>query len=205
MDPDPGLSQKRGIMFPEIVIAGCGNPLFADDGFGPAVTEELYRKIDSDTILVIDAGTSAPEFLFPMLDPSVTKHIIVIDTVDFGGRPGSLLRLDGNDIRDYHIHDRFRGGITDSLRHLGHMIDITLIGCQPGHISYPEYELGLSLEVRSAVPVAVQKILDILDIDPRASLSETISLHKPVTTHLVSPYQDGPLPCVMLCGITDWQ
>ncbi len=28
-------------LYPEIVVAGCGNPLYADDGFGIAVVESL--------------------------------------------------------------------------------------------------------------------------------------------------------------------
>jgi len=76
------------MLYPEIVIAGCGNPLFADDGFGPAVVEELLRLDLPDNIKAVDAGLGGPHFIFTLLDPEVTRRLIVIDTVNFEGRPG---------------------------------------------------------------------------------------------------------------------
>ncbi|RPJ53543.1 MAG: coenzyme F420 hydrogenase, partial [Methanobacteriota archaeon] len=40
-------------LYPEIVVAGCGNPLFADDGFGPAVVEALKELTLPDNVKVI--------------------------------------------------------------------------------------------------------------------------------------------------------
>ena len=56
------------MLFREIVIAGCGNPLFADDGFGPAVVEELKKLQLPDNVKVIDAGLGAPHFLFTLME-----------------------------------------------------------------------------------------------------------------------------------------
>ena len=44
------------MLYPEIVIVGCGNPLFADDGFGPAVVEEMKNLSLPDNVKVEDAG-----------------------------------------------------------------------------------------------------------------------------------------------------
>ena len=76
------------MLFPEIVVAGCGNPLFADDGFGPAVIEELLRLELPGNVKVVDAGLGGPHFIFTLLDPEVTKQLIIIDIADFGAKPG---------------------------------------------------------------------------------------------------------------------
>jgi len=78
------------MLYPEIVITGCGNPLFADDGFGPAVAEELSKFKLPDNVKVIDAGLGGPHFIFTLIDPEVTKRLIIIDIADFGAQPGIL-------------------------------------------------------------------------------------------------------------------
>ena len=70
------------MLYSEIVIAGCGNPLFADDGFGPAVIEEMQNLSLPDNVTIIDAGLGGPHFIFTMLDPEVTKKLVIIDIAD---------------------------------------------------------------------------------------------------------------------------
>jgi coenzyme F420 hydrogenase subunit delta len=69
------------MLFQEIVICGCGNPLFADDGFGPDVIEELKKVPLPDTVKVIDAGLGGPHFIFTLMYESEepVKKIIIID------------------------------------------------------------------------------------------------------------------------------
>lgn len=152
-------------MFPEIVIAGCGNPLFADDGFGPAVAEEMSRIPLPDNVMVQDAGTSAPHYIMPMLDPAVTKKLIIIDITDFGGEPGRVIRLDIRDLNPEVVHDSHTGGIIESLLRIRNKIEITVIGCQPKHVSYPAVEIGLSDEVIRAIPTTLRIISDLLEKD----------------------------------------
>ena len=95
------------MLYPEIVIAGCGNPLFADDGFGPAVVEELQKLPLPETIKVVDAGLGGPHFIFTLLDPEITRKLVIIDIADFGAEPGEITRLKVEDLppgtyRDAH-------------------------------------------------------------------------------------------------------
>ena len=76
------------MLFPEIVIAGCGNPLFADDGFGPAVIEEMQNLSLPDNVMIVDAGLGGPHFIFTLLDPEVTKKLIIVDIADYGAETG---------------------------------------------------------------------------------------------------------------------
>ena len=63
-----------------VIIFGCGNILFGDDGFGPAVAEELEGNYDiPEHLCVINAGTSVREFLFNIvLDEKKPKKIFLI-------------------------------------------------------------------------------------------------------------------------------
>ncbi|MCK9632634.1 MAG: coenzyme F420-reducing hydrogenase, FrhD protein [Methanoregula sp.] len=161
-------------MYPEIVIAGCGNPLFADDGFGPAVAEEMFRIPLPGNVMVQDAGTSAPYYLVPMLDPAVTKKLIIIDITDFGGEPGRIIRLETGDLNPEGIHDSHNGGIIESLQCIRNKIEIIIIGCQPKHVSYPVMEIGLSDEVIRAIPTTLRIIGDLLDDDRRDTCDRSI-------------------------------
>lgn len=78
--------------YPEIVVAGCGNLLFADDGFGPAVAQELLKFALPDNVKVVDAGICAAPFVFTLLDPERTKKLIIVDIVDFGAVSGAIAR-----------------------------------------------------------------------------------------------------------------
>ena len=78
------------MLYPEIVVAGCGNPLFADDGFGPAVIEEMEKLTLPDNVMIVDAGLGGPHFIFTLLDPEVTKKLVIVDIADYGAEPGSI-------------------------------------------------------------------------------------------------------------------
>ncbi|MFA5002994.1 MAG: coenzyme F420-reducing hydrogenase, FrhD protein [Methanolinea sp.] len=153
------------MLYPEIVIAGCGNPLFADDGFGPAVVEELLRLDLPDNIKAVDAGLGGPHFIFTLLDPEVTRRLIVIDTVNFEGRPGDLVRLTVEDLPPGSYRDAHSWDLTEPLHRLKDKIDITIIGCQPKRVSAPGFEMGLTEEVQNAIPRAVREVLALIGVD----------------------------------------
>jgi coenzyme F420 hydrogenase subunit delta len=145
------------MLYPEIVVVGCGNPLFGDDGFGPAVVEEIQKLQLPDNIKVIDAGLGAPHFIFTLLDEETTKKLVIIDIADFGAEPGSvtilpLEALPPGSYRDIHSWD-----LTEPLHRLKDSIDITIIVCQPKRVA--EFEMELTEEVKRAIPKAVQIVL----------------------------------------------
>jgi coenzyme F420 hydrogenase subunit delta len=151
--------------FTEIVITGCGNPLFADDGFGPAVVEELSRLSLPDTVKVVDAGLGGPHFIFTLLDPEVTKRLIIIDIADFGAKPGELATFRVEDLPPGSYRDAHSWDLTEPLHRIKDDIDITVIGCQPKRVTAPEFEMGLSEEVQKAIPTAVRYVLELIGVD----------------------------------------
>jgi coenzyme F420 hydrogenase subunit delta len=153
------------MLYSEIVIAGCGNPLFADDGFGPAVAEELKKLSLPDNVTIIDAGLGGPHFIFTLLDPEVTKKLIIVDIADWGAEPGMIRRIRPEALPPGSYRDAHSWDLTEPLQRIKDRIDITVIGCQPAKVKDPEMEIGLSREVGGAIPYAVREILEIIGVD----------------------------------------
>ena len=92
-----------------IIILGCGNVLFGDDGFGPAVVEYLETRYAlPETVLVQDMGTSIQEFLFDlMIAPQKPKRVFIIDALSQEGRnPGELFEIDLSQFPQHKISGR---------------------------------------------------------------------------------------------------
>jgi len=158
------------MLFSEIVIAGCGNPLFADDGFGPAVIEEMQKLQLPDKVTIIDAGLGGPHFIFTLLDPEVTKCLIVVDIADFGGKPGEIISLKPEDLPPGAYRDAHSWDLSEPLQRIKDQIDITIIGCQPKRVTSPEFEIGLSDEVTKAIPATIRKVLEIIGVNYGTSI-----------------------------------
>jgi coenzyme F420 hydrogenase subunit delta len=153
------------MLYPEIVIAGCGNPLFADDGFGPAVIEELQKLTLPDNVKVVDAGLGGPHFIFTMLDPEVTKRLVIVDIADYGAEPGSITKLRVEDLPPGSYRDAHSWDIAEPLQRIKDRVDITIIGCQPKRVTDPNMEIGLSDEVSKAIPKTVRIVLETIGVD----------------------------------------
>ncbi len=153
------------MLYSEIVIAGCGNPLFADDGFGPAVIEELQKLTLPDNVTIIDAGLGGPHFIFTLLDPEVTKKLIIVDIADFGAKPGEITKLRIEDLPPGSYRDAHSWDLAEPLQRIKDQIDITVIGCQPARVTDPDMEIGLSDEIQKAIPRTVHIVLEIIGVD----------------------------------------
>ena len=153
------------MLFPRVVVAGCGNPLFADDGFGPAVIEALQEANLPEDVKAIDAGLGGPHFIFTLLDPEVTERLIIVDCADFGAEPGTLAWLSVEDLPPGAYRDAHSWDLAEPLQRLKDRVEITIIGCQPKHVSAPDFEMGLTEEVQAAIPKTVSYILKELGVE----------------------------------------
>jgi coenzyme F420 hydrogenase subunit delta len=143
-----------------IIILGCGNILFGDDGFGPAVVEYLENHYSlPETVLLQDMGTSIQEFLFDLtIAPYKPKRVIIIDALSQEGRvPGELFEIDlsqfpQNKISSRPIHQFPSVNQIQELAGLtGTQFRILVVQSQflPENVSP-----GLSQTVQAAVPLA---------------------------------------------------
>jgi coenzyme F420 hydrogenase subunit delta len=149
----------------EILIAGCGNKLFGDDGFGPEVIEYLLDHYEvPNNICLLDVGTGIRKILFTIsLSEPRPKVIVVIDAVDKGRKPGEIFEISLDEIPlektdDFSMHQVPSSNLLKELRDLC-AVNVRVLACQIKAI--PEtMQSGLSEPVRKAVPLLAQKIVD---------------------------------------------
>ncbi|MBI4684055.1 MAG: HyaD/HybD family hydrogenase maturation endopeptidase [Nitrospirae bacterium] len=79
-----------------ILILGIGNILMMDEGVGVRAVEELERRFQfSENVELLDGGTSGMELLSYM---SNRDYLIIIDAVKSGQLPGTVVRVEGEDV-----------------------------------------------------------------------------------------------------------
>jgi hydrogenase maturation protease len=72
-----------------VLIAGVGNILRGDDGFGAAVVERLAKEGVPSTVHVVETGIGGIHLVQELM--SHVDALIVVDAVDRGRRPGTVL------------------------------------------------------------------------------------------------------------------
>lgn len=143
------------------LVAGFGNVLLGDDGFGIEVLRRLESKALEPNVTLLDVGIGGVHFVLSLLDR--VDRVIVLDAVQGGGAAGTLYRLSGDgeqyDVFDPHLVEPSRA--LALARRLGAVpSDVTIVGCEPFAC---EPGVGLSAPVAATVPAAVELVLQILD------------------------------------------
>jgi len=149
----------------EILITGCGNKLFGDDGFGPEVVEHLMNHYNiPENICLLDVGTGIRKILFTIsLSEFRPKIILVIDAVDKGRKPGEIFDISVDEIPiekidDFSIHQVPSSNLLKELQDLC-SVKVRVMACQVKTI--PEaVQSGLSEPVKKAVPLMAQRIAE---------------------------------------------
>lgn len=148
-----------------ILIAGMGNVLRRDDGFGVEVARRLLERDDLPPgVTIVEVGISGVRVVQELLDGY--DGLIFVDATVRGETPGTLYELEPST-------DTAPPRPSDAPTSL-HMLDprpvmvlaraagclpprVAVIGCEPA--DYDELELDLSPTVAEAVPRAIHLIL----------------------------------------------
>jgi len=144
-----------------ILVAGVGNVLRGDDGFGPAVTDLLGHLPAGAE--VIETGTGGVALLQELMVGC--DGLVLVDACDRGAEPGTVFVLEpevgeGVHVPDVHLANPDR--VLSMAKTMGYLPDrVRIIGCQP--LDIEEMCQGLSPVVQRALPYAVQKIEEIVD------------------------------------------
>jgi len=149
----------------EILITGCGNKLFGDDGFGPEVVEYLSDHYNiPEKICLLDVGTGIRKILFNISISEVRPEIIVvIDAVDKGRKSGDIFDISLDEvpiekIDDFSMHQVPSSNLLKELQDLC-SVKVRIMACQIKTI--PEsVQPGLSEPVKKAVPLMAQRIAE---------------------------------------------
>lgn len=117
-----------------IVVAGIGNELLGDDGFGPAVARSLATVDLGDDVEVRDVGLRGVHFAYDIADGVDT--LVVVDLVDVDEPPGTVVVLDADvdaiDRRSLDGHGTDVLGIVELSRRIGRgPAKVLVVGCPP--------------------------------------------------------------------------
>ena len=142
------------------LIAGFGNVLRGDDGFGVEVLRRLgERSVASDTVELLDVGTGGIR-LAQELMASAFDRLIIIDATTRGGAPGTVYTLAVDEVRPTRVidmHTTVPSRALEVAQALGPLPpQIYLVGCEPASVD--EFTMELSPLVASAVDRAVREV-----------------------------------------------
>lgn len=144
-----------------ILVAGVGNVLRGDDGFGPAVTRLLEHLPEGAE--VIETGTGGVALLQELMVGC--DGLVLIDACDRGAAPGTVFVLEpevGEGVHTPDVHLANPDRVLSMAKTMGYLPDrVRIIGCQP--LDIDEMCQGLSPVVQRALPYAVKKIEEIVD------------------------------------------
>jgi hydrogenase maturation protease len=145
----------------KVLVLGVGSILMMDEGIGIRAVEELQRRYRfPENVEILDGGTSGIELLSYI---SGRDYLIIIDAIISGNPPGTVLRVEGED-----IHARFRTRISPHQIGLSDLLaaatltdeipkQILLFGIEPKEI---RTGIGLSDEVKANLDRLVRVVVD---------------------------------------------
>jgi hydrogenase maturation protease len=149
-----------------ILVAGVGNRLMGDDGFGPRVIDILTKYNLPENVEVRDIGTAG---ITIATDLSEFDYVIFLDTMamdgDFGKISKSRLEVEEgfngvSDLAKTTLHEVGLEGLLRFSKTIGTLPSkVILIGCKPKNMSV---SLDLSPEVEEATLRAANMVLNLI-------------------------------------------
>jgi hydrogenase maturation protease len=144
-----------------ILVAGVGNVLRGDDGFGPAVVArlgELPAGVDA-----VETGIGGVALLQEIL--AGCDGLVLVDAVDRGAAPGTLFELapevgEATHVADVHLANPDR--VLSIAKSMGALPPrVRIVGCQPADVDTLWEDLSpvVELAVERALGV-VRRIVD---------------------------------------------
>lgn len=155
-----------------VLVAGVGNVLRCDDGFGPAVVRALQSSNQLPPgVRTVELGIGGLNLVLELLDGY--DALLLVDAVDRDQAPGSLYvlepqvpemaQLSGTLLRAMaaDMHQAVPGATLVIARAAGALPPhVRIIGCQPAETE--DFGTELSPVVQQAVPQAVDTILSLV-------------------------------------------
>ena len=144
------------------VVLGLGNILHRDDGVGAQVLGRLRAdpRVPADVSLA-EGGTLGLELLPYIWD---CARLIVIDAVDVGANPGTLVRMSGEELNalpgNSSVHQLGVSDLLVALRMLAEREpDVVLLGVQPENTDWsPDLSSSIAATVDSLVEATLREL-----------------------------------------------
>lgn len=152
----------------QVLIAGVGNVLRGDDGFGVEVLHRLQRQRVAEGVKFFESGIAGISLVQELMDGY--DALVIIDALDRGAEPGRVFVLQPdqaslsakrmqNESTDLHQAD------PEAVLRMAHALQVLpervwIVGCQA--VGCDDLGAPLSEAVASAVPIAVQRVREIV-------------------------------------------
>jgi len=176
----------------QIALLGLGNLMRTDDAVGMLTLRRLeeFGRLPPE-VRVIEGGTLGLDLLESLRGIS---HLLVLDAVDTGVVPGTLLRFEGEDIDNLPVSKSVHLlGFSDLMCALRLMdaapAEVVLLGVQPAYTGWgtaltPEVDLALQTLMQSALAQLTEWV------------DEASELTAPAKDHRVLEFVIQRRPCV---------
>lgn len=139
-----------------VLVAGVGNPLRGDDGFGPAVIDALGPLPEG--VQTTETGIGGIALLQDLM--LGWDGLVLLDAVERGATPGRVFVLEPEVPEAVHVPDVHLANpdrVLSMARTLGALPErVRIVGCQSEDAH--AYHVGLSPVVSSAVGEAVAQV-----------------------------------------------
>ena len=148
----------------QVVILGVGNILFSDEGLGVRVVEKLMEDYEfPENVSLEDGGVLGLNLLGVI---SNADYLIVVDAIRNGGIPGTLYRLEGEEIpkRILAKNSIHQVDLLETLtlcQVLEKRPQTVIVGVEPADIE--TLSLDLTAAVREKLDTLVEMVLGELD------------------------------------------
>lgn len=161
----------------KILVAGMGNVLRGDDGFGIRVVEELKKNHHLPAAVdIYEAGIGGIGLVQELMNGY--DALVVVDAVEKGAAAGTVFVLEPlehqTEISDEKLHESMvdmHYADPSKVLLMAKSLNVCppkvfLVGCQPEYVD--DAIEGLRPPVRRAVPQAVKEVLSLIDELTRA-------------------------------------
>lgn len=161
-------------MTPRMLVAGFGNVLRGDDGFGVEVIRRLAEGGGvPEGVALLEVGTGGVALAQALLTP--VDRLVIVDAMARGGEPGHLYVLQIDSVEtltsvDMHMAVPSRAlGLAKALGALPR--EVFLVGCEPQSVD--DLTMALSAPVKAAVEHAITEVHALLS-RPAAAGKEAV-------------------------------
>ena len=146
------------------IVAGFGNVLRGDDGFGVEVVRRLHEAGSAPSgTLCMEVGTGGLALAQELLTPC--DRLVIVDAMTRGGVPGSVyvLRVEAvATLQSLDLHMAVPARVLELAKALGALPrDVYLVGCEPAVVD--DLTTELSPLVQKAVDSALRDVQTLLE------------------------------------------
>lgn len=149
---------------PRLLVAGIGNVLLGDDGFGVEVARRLLARGLPPGVRVVDYGVRGLDLLLDLLDER-WEAAVLVDAMPRGGAPGTLYVVEPSVAPGALLLDGH--GLTPAvvLEHRAALgagpLQLRVVGCEPASASDDDPVMALSPAVAAAVEPAADLVASV--------------------------------------------